>query len=213
MARPRRRIPFRRPLPPPPADPYAYERVVEEQEIVERRPRGPADNPFFWLALLGIAAVALALVAVYLATREDERPGRERRVAEMPLAVGGDHVQAATAIEELGLVVDSFPVESAEPAGKVVAQSPEEGVRLPRGSRVRLDVSTGPTAREAATVPDVTGPRGADARERVRAAGFTVRTVRRAAPSPEEVGEVIDQEPAAGSQAPGLSQITLFVGR
>ena len=40
-----------------------------------------------------------------------------------------------------------------------------------------------------------------------------MRTVLRDAPSDEEVGEVLTQSPAAGTTAPILTQITLFVGR
>jgi beta-lactam-binding protein with PASTA domain len=44
-------------------------------------------------------------------------------------------------------------------------------------------------------------------------AGFTVRTVYRDTPSRQEKGEVLAQEPAAGTRVRGLSQIMLLVGR
>jgi hypothetical protein len=37
--------------------------------------------------------------------------------------------------------------------------------------------------------------------------------VLRAAPSPENVGEAIDQQPQAGASVPVLTQVTIFVGR
>jgi beta-lactam-binding protein with PASTA domain len=70
-----------------------------------------------------------------------------------------------------------------------------------------------PGERPTGTVPDVTGPNELEARATARESGFTVRTIDRPAPSPEERGEVILQRPAPGTTAPLLTQIQLFVGR
>jgi serine/threonine-protein kinase len=127
--------------------------------------------------------------------------------------VGLDQVEAGAVLEGDGLVADSYPVASDQPAGTVVAQSPAAGEELEPGETIRLNVSLGPDAPEPLEVPDVTGPEASDAREIAREAGFTVRTLYRDAPSEDEIGEVLDQRPAAGTTAPALSQITLFVGR
>ena len=85
---PRRRYPFRRP-PPPPVDPYAYEeRYVEEYGPGPRRPL--AENPFFWLALLGVVALLIALIVLLAQAADDD--GRDRTVtvgAAVVRAVGG----------------------------------------------------------------------------------------------------------------------------
>ncbi len=131
----------------------------------------------------------------------------------VPDAIGQDHVGAGAAVDDVGLVADTFPVPSDEPRGTVVAQNPDPGTELAEGSPVRLNVSLGPASRPTGEIPDVTGPAAADARARCREANFTCLTRETAAPSAEEVGEVVDQEPAAGSPAEVLTQITLFVGR
>jgi beta-lactam-binding protein with PASTA domain len=61
-------------------------------------------------------------------------------------------------------------------------------------------------------VPDVTGTEGAQAREILRRAGFTVLTVDEDAPSPDQAGQVLRQEPAAGTEAAALTQVTLYTG-
>ena len=126
--------------------------------------------------------------------------------------VGQNQDDAAEALEGNGLVADSYPVSSDEPAGTVISRSPV-GTELQEGDTVRLNVSLGAGPRDETEVPDVTGLEASEARQRARVEGFTVRTVPRDAPSDEEVGEVLTQTPAAGTTAPILTQITLFVGR
>jgi hypothetical protein len=211
MARPRRPR-LRRP---PPPDPYRLDPVIEERVVEERGPRRVVESPWLWLALLaiGVAAAAIVLVAV-IAARDDEpdpRP-RARPPVSVPLAVGSDYADASTAIEELGLVADTFPVSSGQPAGRVLDQSPAAGTRLRRGERVRLNVSLGPAPLPMTPVPDVTGPPAAAARAELRRAGFTVRTIFDDAPSPREVGDVVGQHPEARALAPALTQVTIVVG-
>jgi beta-lactam-binding protein with PASTA domain len=211
MARPRR--PFRRP---PPPDPYRLDPVVVEERIEEAPGRRFVENPWLWLGALavGLAAILIVVIAV-LAARDDEPERRTRPRAQpvtVPLAVGADHVEAAAAIEELGLIVDTFPTASEQPAGRVLDQTPAAGTRLRPGERVRLDVSLGAAPLPMTPIPDVTGPRGDAARAELRRAGFTVRTTFRSAPSREELGEVILQGPEAGALAPGLTQVTIYVG-
>jgi eukaryotic-like serine/threonine-protein kinase len=131
----------------------------------------------------------------------------------VPDVVGQDQSDAGDSLESRGIVADSYPVPSQQPAGTVVSQNPAPGAQIPEGQTVRMNVSLGPDERDTAEIPDVTGLEASDARERARSAGFTVRTVYRDAPSEEEVGESLTQSPAAGTTAPLLTQITLFVGR
>lgn len=132
---------------------------------------------------------------------------------KVPDVVGQSQVDAGDTIEAAGLRADTYPVASSEPRGNVVSVSPAAGQEVDAPSTVRLNVSLGTGARAAKSVPDVTGPRESEARAKARAAGFTVRTVDRDAPTQEELGEVLTQQPAAGASAPELTQITLFVGR
>jgi eukaryotic-like serine/threonine-protein kinase len=280
----------------PPIEPLPGEAVTEVTEV-RRSPGGPPgprppwwrDNVWFWLALLGVVAVLIVLIAI-LAARNDEDAARppvavpqvvglrqaravtvleqagfdadasrtssaERRgivvdqdpeagallapgetvaivvssgpevtttvetVTEtiatitVPNVVGDDHVAAGARVDGLNLIADSYPVESDQVRGTVVAQDPEGGTPVPPRTHIRLDVAIGPGERPTAIVPDVTGPDEVEARATVREAGFTVLTIDRPAPTPEERGEVILQRPAAGTEAPVLTQIRLYVGR
>jgi eukaryotic-like serine/threonine-protein kinase len=143
---------------------------------------------------------------------ETETETEEPELAEVPDVVGTDHAEAGAAVEERGLIADSYPVESAEPSGTVVAQNPAAGTQLAEGEHVRLNVALGAGTPGTGRIPDVTGADEQDARETLRDAGFTVRTIDREAPEEENVGEVILQRPEPRT-APGLTQVTIYVGR
>jgi beta-lactam-binding protein with PASTA domain len=147
------------------------------------------------------------------ATTTVQEPPPPPAPVTMPDVVGQSQVDAGELLESEGLVADSYPVPSEEPAGTVISQRPAPGTELKEGDTVRLNVALGPDEREASEIPDLTGLEASEARQRARIDGFTVRTVFRRPPSREEVGEVLTQTPAAGATAPIMTQITLFVGR
>lgn len=199
--------------------PWRRRRVVEVEEqpvAVARR----APNPWPWLLLLLVlVGFGLAGLWLYLDDRSDK--GTKTVVVEtvapsrvaVPDVLRQSQVDAGNAVEAAGLRADTYPVESDEPRGTVVAESPAAGQEVDAPSTVRLNVSLGSGERAAKAVPDVTGPPESEARSQARASGFTVRTVDRPAPEPDNRGEVLTQQPAAGTSAPELTQITLYVGR
>jgi eukaryotic-like serine/threonine-protein kinase len=140
-------------------------------------------------------------------------PAGAKRAAAVPDVVGRDQLAAGSRLEQLGFAADSYAVPSDEALGTVVGQDPDPGRRLELGATVRLNVSRGRREPALENVPDVTGAADRAARDRLREARFTVRTVSREAPTREEVGEVILQEPPHGAALPLYSQITIYVGR
>ena len=132
---------------------------------------------------------------------------------ELPDVVGEDQVTAGAEVDDAGLVANTYPVPSEEVQGTVVAENPDAGTELPKGSAVRLNVALGSGRRGTATVPDLAGMDAAEARDACRRARFTCRTIEREATSDDEVGKVVDQRPGTGVTAAQLSQVTLFVGR
>jgi beta-lactam-binding protein with PASTA domain len=134
--------------------------------------------------------------------------------AAMPDVVGAsDYVQAVQQVANAGLLPQTYPVSSSEPQGTVVGQNPAAGSQVPTNQPVRLNVSLGPGTRSSGPLPDLTGLKAMDALVKCASTRYTCRIVFRSAPSSTSVGKVLAQEPAAGTQAPGLTQITLYVGR
>jgi beta-lactam-binding protein with PASTA domain len=137
----------------------------------------------------------------------------EPELSEVPGVLDVGFVDAALFVESRGFVADTITVASPRPRGIVLRQRPAPGTKLARGRTVRLYVAAGAGKRRPARLADYSGLPEEQARDLLRKAGFTVRTVDRAAPSARLVGEVLFQRPAAGQFLPVLSQVTVYVGR
>jgi beta-lactam-binding protein with PASTA domain len=136
------------------------------------------------------------------------RPTVQR--VDVPDVVGTTAGAARRALRSAGLTVAVVGVQSQEPAGTVVSQSPRSGAEVRKGSVVTLNVSTGPTKLD---VPDVTGLDEASARLELESAGFEVRVTDESTVDPAQDGLVVGQSPLGGSTAPDGSVVTLTVAR
>jgi len=129
---------------------------------------------------------------------------------EVPRLVGVRAAEARSQLQELGLRVTQRPVESTQPKGTVVRQSPGPGTKLREGQSVLLAISTGPAQ---VSVPDVVGLDEESARQQLEAAGFAVQIVDEPTETVEEDGIVVGQEPAGGSSRPKGSIVSITVSR
>ena len=129
---------------------------------------------------------------------------------EVPRLVGLRAAEARSQLQELGLRVTQRPVESTQPKGTVVRQSPGPGTTLREGQAVLLSISTGPAR---VSVPDVIGLDEESARQELEAAGFDVQVVDEPTEAVEEDRIVLDQDPAGGSSRPKGSVVTITVSR
>ena len=127
----------------------------------------------------------------------------------VPGVVGLTESSARAALEGRGLLVSVQQVESGEPEGEVLRQSPGAGARVSEGSTVTITVSEG---RNLVAVPGVVGQSAASARGELAAAGFTVQTVTRTVTSRGQDGQVLSQSPSGGSERARGSSVTIVVG-
>ena len=131
----------------------------------------------------------------------------------VPRVVGLNQTVAQRRLQAVGLTSNVVYVASAQPAGRVVAQRPAPGTKVKRGSRVRLNVSTGPNPQAARSVPDVVGQDEATATTTLQNAGFVVEVIDQPTTDQTQDGIVLDEQPVGGSRAPRGSVITIYVGR
>jgi beta-lactam-binding protein with PASTA domain len=103
--------------------------------------------------------------------------------------------------------------QSSQTANRILSQSPSASSSVARGSRVRVVVSTGPNPQPATAVPNVVGQEQAAAAEALRSAGFRVLVLNRPTSNESQDGQVVEQQPVAGSNIPGRSLVTIFIGR
>lgn len=127
----------------------------------------------------------------------------------VPDVSGADQVAATQTLNRAGFVVEKVTEPSdAVAAGLVIRTEPAAGTPAPRGSTVRLVVSSGP---DVVMVPDVVGMAQNQATTALTRAGFDVRVV--TVPStPANRGRVIAQNPTAGTDARRGSTVTITVG-
>jgi PASTA domain len=90
--------------------------------------------------------------------------------------------------------------------GRVSSQDPAPRTRLDQGSRITVNVSTGPPP---VTVPDVAGDSSGTAQQRLAAAGLTASTTAKSSAKP--AGTVLSQSPGASEEVPRGSQAHLTV--
>jgi serine/threonine-protein kinase len=131
----------------------------------------------------------------------------------VPRVAGFAQTPALRLLNTLGLRPTVVYVRSSQPANRVVSQSPAQGTTLRRGSRVRVNVSTGPNPQPNASVSNVAGQDQAAAVQSLRDAGFKVAVLNRPTADQSKDGLVGEEQPHAGSSIPGGSQVTIFVGR
>jgi eukaryotic-like serine/threonine-protein kinase len=119
---------------------------------------------------------------------------------------------AARRVNTAGLRPTLTYVDSTEPAGVVVEQSPAAGTSLRKGAPVRLSVSNGPDPAAAVAVPNVVHKAQSTAATIVRQAGLKVLVLFRKTTNAGQDGLVLEQQPAPGTSIPGGSYVALIVG-
>jgi beta-lactam-binding protein with PASTA domain/predicted Ser/Thr protein kinase len=124
----------------------------------------------------------------------------------VPDVRGKSSADAESALKDAGLVPKIFSVHSAKPPDTVTGQDPPPGTMVVQGSRVRINVSSGPTP---VTVPYVVGLTFSNASAQLQSAGFAV--ARRDVDSNAPKDQVVAQDPT-GTAAPS-STIVLSVSK
>ncbi|HWC09462.1 MAG TPA: PASTA domain-containing protein [Solirubrobacterales bacterium] len=135
---------------------------------------------------------------------------RGPKLAKVPVLVGAQRDVAVERIRGRGLEPSVSEEESAQPAGKVISQSPDAGERVDPGSTVSIVVSSG---EEESKVPNVIGKERREAVEAVRAAGLVPVVEEEETEVPGQGGRVLDQFPPPGRELPQGTEVTIVVGK
>jgi serine/threonine-protein kinase len=124
----------------------------------------------------------------------------------VPNVVGQNRDAAVAELADAGLKANVVAVNSLEEVNVVLATDPKAGTELVEGSTVRVNVSKGP---KPVTVPNVIGTAYESAESQLQGVGFAV--AREEVEDTEPAGTVVGMSPAAGTQQPKGSVITLQV--
>jgi serine/threonine-protein kinase len=128
-----------------------------------------------------------------------------KETVKVPSVIGMNRDAAITTLVNAGLNPKAYPVPSSKPVDTVVGQDPATGKVVEKGSRVRINYSSGPAEVD---VPSVVGLTFDQASSALQAQGFGVKRVDVDSDRPK--GEVVDQSP---TQAPKGATITLSVSK
>jgi 1A family penicillin-binding protein len=135
-----------------------------------------------------------------------------QRAGTVPDVVGLQQEDAKDALAEASFTAIASEVDSSEPAGTVVAQSPGGGTAAVLGSAVSISVSNGQGPPQA-KVPDVVGLKKDKAVANLEAAGFAVDVRYKKVPDASQDGRVLSQKPDGGITANEGATVTITVGR
>jgi serine/threonine-protein kinase len=160
---------------------------------------------------LGAGALLLLVagVSAYLAFGLFVRRG----VTPVPDIVGQERAAAEAVLTDSGLTMDASELAERHddeiPLGRIVEQRPGAHALVKRGSAVRVIYSLGP---EVAEVPDLTGQVLAAAQVSLSDAGLTLGRTVRVHQIAGEVGQVVEQDPTAGSMVGYSQPVDVYIG-
>ena len=133
---------------------------------------------------------------------------------------------AKGALRTAGLVPIEFQVPGTEPKGTVTAQKPLANQKVPRGSKVRINVSSGSaagggtgsgtttestSAPQTVTAPNVVGIQQSAAQRRLNDEGLRAQV--KYVPSSRPAGVVTGQNPGGGTKVKKGTRVVLAVSR
>jgi eukaryotic-like serine/threonine-protein kinase len=182
--------------------------------VLPPREEPPGSGRKVWLGvLIGVLVLAmLAALTFFLAglLTDNQNTGDLEPVA-VPSVVGLSEDEAIADLEDAGFSVEPTQrqvVENPDDIGVVLSQDPEAGlVRDPDTTSVTIVVGRRPPRVE---VPLLTGRTEDEARELLETVGLQLGTVT-SQESDVEIGQIIDQNPAAFDRVPADSPVDIVV--
>jgi eukaryotic-like serine/threonine-protein kinase len=183
----------------------AYYDDEEDDEPEER-----SGSKAFIVVLVLLLLALVGLLFLFWRTIAGDGTDAQPEQVEVPEVVGMHVDQARAELEALDFVVTTeFERNDTVDEMFVYAQDPERGERVDEGSTITLFVSEGA---EMVTVPDVRDQQFEEARRLLEGDPYRFQVAREDVPDEDvEAGAVVDMDPAAGTEQPRESTITLVV--
>ena len=143
-----------------------------------------------------VAQNPLPLAAVPAGTQVQITVGVAQSKVKVKNVVGDPFDKAQANLQADDLTVQRLDVDSNKPKGEVVAQDPKANTEVNKGTTVTLQVSRG----NQIQMPDLTGLTTDEAQAKLKDLGWngTLNVAKTQADKPNEVGKIVEQDPANG---------------
>ena len=172
----------------------------------------PAINPrerstsvarwFIAVAVLAVVTVVVTL-AINLWTSGP-------RAVTVPDVKGQTSDDAIATLQNRGFkTVISREPDNSVPPERVISTDPAADAQAKAGQEITINLSTGP---KQAQIPDVAGLTPAQAREKLKSAGFEKTKEARSSSTPEQKDRVVTTNPPAGQLSAITNELTIVVG-
>ncbi|WP_452094278.1 Stk1 family PASTA domain-containing Ser/Thr kinase [Corynebacterium anserum] len=168
--------------------------------------------PVLWTLVI-LAALGAGGFAVYNYVLKDPH-GSESTNADVNVTIPNvknlSRADAEKALSKAGLQYDVTEHTHAQiPRDTAIGTEPEPGSTVPKGTRIKLVISSG---KEITEVPDLTGLTTDAARQALEKAGLELNPqVREEASSDTPAGQILSQSPDQGSQVSKGTRVTITV--
>ncbi|WP_193610072.1 Stk1 family PASTA domain-containing Ser/Thr kinase [Nocardioides lijunqiniae] len=205
-------VPVQATVAPPPEHTMVAGAAVPATTVTAAAPQPPLpvsndDEPrrntgLLWM--LGILALVLVAAGAFFMPKLFESPPEQTQV---PRLVGLTYDEALLEIADAGLEKGdvSYAPDDTVRENHVISQSPNLDQFVDPGSEIDLVISNG---KPLVPVPAVVGQPRKAAAEALEAAGLKVNAQER--DSDEDKNEIIETDPAAGTEVPAGSTVTIF---
>ncbi|GMA23743.1 hypothetical protein GCM10025864_15020 [Luteimicrobium album] len=173
----------------------------------DEEPKKKSNKGLIW-TLVTIGVIALAAIITMLVINANKTPPVEKVTVPNVIGLTEDKAKEtlASAHLEMNKVIDE---DSDKPAGEVTKQDPDKDQSVAENSTVKVSVSAGPKTGE---VPNLKGKSQKEARDALKALGFTVADEVRTENSKDvPLDSVTRTDPKAGSVRDKGTEVVLYV--
>ncbi|MDH6195661.1 beta-lactam-binding protein with PASTA domain/predicted Ser/Thr protein kinase [Mycobacterium frederiksbergense] len=175
------------------------------QNLVVPRPADRNTSVARWLIAVAVLAVLTVVVTVTI-----NMFGGNPRDVQVPDVSGQRSADAVAALQNRGFKTRTEPKTDNKVApGVVIGTDPAANSMVAAGDEITVNVSGGP---EQAQIPDVAGLTPAQARQKLKDAGFEKVKESPSPSTPEQKGRVLATNPPANQTAGIIYEVTLVVG-
>lgn len=171
-------------------------------------------NPNRRTAMIVAIVAALLVIATGIVVAVNLL-GQQETLVTVPRVIGASEDEAITAIEKAGLEKGSVDRQSSETVaeGQVISQNPQPDVKVDKGTKINLVVSSGKEPVKMVKVPDLKGKTPTEAETILEELNLAYRTGEQRFDDTVEEGKICSQDPEAGKEVAEETKITLIISK